>query len=346
MAGFGVEEEDQPTLLSSTYTFKDSLKVVLEKAVEISILPDLFLPKYMAAARYDFSRYLKSLMIIDVPSKCKSTRENGALLAALVKANQTDDKVRQASGQLLTEAELSGNIFVLAAAGYETTASTITNAIYILSINPEVQEWVREEIRNVVDEYGWNYATVFPKLVRCLSIMYETLRIYGVVDSVIRHTREHTIFDFTDVAELDRRLPARIEVPPNIHTIPVIGSLHTHPLFWGSKSLDFDPKRWIKRDLSKPPSEALENPAQKDTFFPWSGGLLACIGKKFSQVEFVATISHILYDRWIVPIPLDEEDEPALQRRVLSILESVELSPGRKMIEPQKVSFRFPKVRV
>ncbi|KAF3931627.1 hypothetical protein ABW20_dc0103274 [Dactylellina cionopaga] len=266
MAGFGVEEEEPVILPYYTYTFKESLKVVLEKAIELSLLPRFLLPKYMVAARCDFSRYLKSLVGKGVQSPDRRPiQENGALLAALIRENHT----------------------------------------------------------------------------------YETLRIYGVVDSVIRHTVEYTVFDFTDVIHLDPQLPAQIEIPPNIHTIPVIGSLHTHPFYWGVNSLDFDPGRWVKLDNGiMPLAEVLKNPAPKDTFFPWSGGLLACIGKKFSQVEFVATISRILHDRWIVPISREGEDEFAIRKRVLSVLEDVELSPGRKMVDPQKVPLRFPKVQL
>ena len=85
-----------------------------------------------------------------------------------------------ANKSYLTEEEIAGNLFIFTAAGFETTSNTLSYAVTLLAAYPRWQSWIQEEIDLVLGASGPNqgeqrdlqdYATVFPKLTRCLALM-------------------------------------------------------------------------------------------------------------------------------------------------------------------------------
>ncbi|KAH8794078.1 cytochrome P450 [Hyaloscypha finlandica] len=75
-----------------------------------------------------------------------------------------------------------GNLFIYNVADHDTTAYTICYAIYMLAAQPDVQNWLGEEIDSVfAGKDGvetWEYEKAIPKLKRCLALMYETVHLY------------------------------------------------------------------------------------------------------------------------------------------------------------------------
>ena len=74
----------------------------------------------------------------------------------------------------MSESEIYGNILVLHFAGYDTTAITLAFSLAFLDANPEVRDWLLEEIYHVLpnpDKPTWNYTKAFPHLKRCLSVL-------------------------------------------------------------------------------------------------------------------------------------------------------------------------------
>ena len=80
----------------------------------------------------------------------------------------------------LTEDEIVGNLFIFTAAGFDTTANTLGFAVAFLAAFPQWQTWMQEEIDHVFAKAGdsRDYATLFPKLPRCLAVMVCTFPIY------------------------------------------------------------------------------------------------------------------------------------------------------------------------
>lgn len=53
--------------------------------------------------------------------------------------------------------------------------------MYFLAANPEVQDWMSEEIRAVFGDrpqHEWTASADFPRLKRCIAVLFETLRLY------------------------------------------------------------------------------------------------------------------------------------------------------------------------
>ncbi|KAK1983037.1 hypothetical protein LZ30DRAFT_789484 [Colletotrichum cereale] len=90
----------------------------------------------------------------------------------------------------LTEEELKGNLFLFTAAGFATTANTLTYALVLLARYPGWQEWLFDEVDSLMtlteQGLGPDYAAVFPKVARIMAVMLETLCFFTPTVHVIR----------------------------------------------------------------------------------------------------------------------------------------------------------------
>lgn len=282
-----------------------------------------------------FQRYMTELYEEEKSqARLKAGSGGGAstktLMSSLVRSSQDE---AQQNGSGLTESEIYGNMFMLNFAGHDTTAHTFTFAIHFLAANPAVQDWVSEEVRTVLgDNNDWDYATHFPRLRRCFAVMLETLRLYTPVP-VAKWTAGGTAS--LDVAG------KTIVIPPNTMVIPSYAAVHTEPRYWGPDSLVWRPSRWIQGAAAAPGQEDLINP-QKGTFLGWSEGARDCPARKFSQVEFVATIATLLRDWKVDPVPFDGESPDNARKRVLDLIKE-DSGPVLllQMLHPERVSLTW-----
>lgn len=118
----------------------------------------------------------------------------------------------------------------------------------------------------------------------------------------------------TDRPTLLRVGDREIIIPPRTGVQPHIIATHTHPRYWSSPTA-WHPSRWILSSTGSPVSEELYVPP-RGTFFPWSDGPQNCLGVKFSQVEFVAVLTRLLWQHrlMIMKQGVPETDSEALAR--------------------------------
>lgn len=92
--------------------------------------------------------------------------------------------------------------------------------------------------------------------------------------------------------------------------INLVGSsAHFNREAWGPEAHKFDPRRW---DHGFQPA--------KGSFIPFSGGVRACLGKKFSTVEFAAIATIVLKD-WKISVKKEEgESKEEAKRRIWKVL--------------------------
>ncbi|KAK6207385.1 hypothetical protein LQW54_007214 [Pestalotiopsis sp. IQ-011] len=331
-AGFGksfkFEGYEETSHADPSASYKDSLQLILENCILLIALgPKFFtnaiwLPKawrQLAEAVKGFQRSMTEMYESEKAKVAKGiTGRNGdhTFLTSLAKAS-----LEAKEGEGMTEREIYGNIFVINFAGHDTASHVFTFAVYYLAANPSVQDWVAEELRYVLgmgSPKDWDYNRDFPRLKRCLAVMYESMRLYTPVP-VTKWTADKTqtlnIGDKTLV------------LPPNTMMCLAYSSLQTDPRWWGSDSLTWRPSRHIKSAASESNSNTSASTGQtldeeefmkprRGAFVGWSEGARDCPGRKFSQVEFVATIASIFRDWRVDPVTFDGETVEAARQRV------------------------------
>jgi cytochrome P450 len=345
-AGFGksfkFEGHEERTELSRSASYKDSLQLILENCVLIMAFGTQFLSKPWLPNKFrkmhescvSFQRYMTDLYEEEKQSFAEGRSTDRNLMTSLVRASQSE-ATSGAGG--LTEQEIYGNMFVLNFAGHDTTAHTFTFALFFLAANPDIQDWIHEEVHRVFGDRPvneWNYTADFPKLKRCLSVMLETIRLYTPVP----------VAKWTDASAQSLEIGDRnFVVPPDTMVIPSYAAVHTDPRHWGSDPLVWRPSRWIKSASSRSGDEDIISP-QRGTYLGWSEGARDCPGKRFSQVEFVATIATLFRDWRVDPVLLDGESTGAARHRVMRLIEN-DSAPVLllQMLHPEKAPLVWKK---
>ncbi|KAI0751542.1 cytochrome P450 monooxygenase pc-2 [Daedaleopsis nitida] len=190
----------------------------------------------------------------------ESGEENETLLDHLVKFTQ--DPV------VLHDETL--NIMI---AGRDTTAATLTFAVYLLCMYPDVFKKLRAE---VVDKIGPTQMPTFDdirtmKYLR--AVINETLRLYPAVPFNIRVANCDTTVPHPDCTQ------PRVFVPKNVGVAYSVFLMHRRKDYWGPDALDFDPDRFIDERLNK---YFTANPF---IFLPFNAGPRICLGQQFAYNE-------------------------------------------------------------
>jgi cytochrome P450 len=127
--------------------------------------------KRLMIAMKEFRQYTDGLISRERQyslNKKEAEKSEMNLTQTLIKANTGEDAK-------LSSEEMRGNIFIFTVGGLESTSATLTYALSLLSIHPEIQDWVAEEIQEVTKDREVEYTKIFPKLVRVKALMVRSL---------------------------------------------------------------------------------------------------------------------------------------------------------------------------
>lgn len=162
--------------------YRQALKLVLENAMLIigigpEVVPKLSVfSKSLATIGKAVATYQQYMTDVFSESTTKansgsSTSKDSPLSKA--KGNLLETLVRASveNGQL-SQREVYGNMFVYMFGGHDSTAHSLAFTFVLLSIHPEVQDWMREELREVLkdeDPSSWSLND-FAKLKRIQAV--------------------------------------------------------------------------------------------------------------------------------------------------------------------------------
>ncbi|KAI3839234.1 hypothetical protein MKX03_032864 [Papaver bracteatum] len=157
-------------------------------------------------------------------------------------------------------------------AGHETTSNLLTWTVYLLSLHPEWQNRLREE---VLKECGSEVpdAEKLNRLKLVNMVILEVLRLYCPVISLVR------------VASEDMKLGKLMIPKDTMVTIP-LAMIHKSKMQWGEDANEFNPWRF-----SQGVSKAAKHP---NALLAFSVGPRAYIGQNFSMMEAKLVIALIL----------------------------------------------------
>lgn len=164
--------------------------------------------------------------------------------------------------------EILDQVSMLFLAGHETTASSLTWTLYLLSLYQDDQEKAYEEIINTVgkEQFQIQHLKQFKYLT---NIFKESLRLYPPVGYFARETK------------VDKQIRDKfLQKGSGVVVSPWL--VHRHEKFWKNPH-DFDPSRHDDK-----------NGILKDTYFPFGMGERICIGQGFAMQEAILILANIL----------------------------------------------------
>ncbi|KAJ4291705.1 hypothetical protein N0V90_009600 [Kalmusia sp. IMI 367209] len=332
---------------ASAETYRDALFVVHRYAIHLMLVPYRYLtgplmPERLAKigrAAASLKGFMLQMIADETTALSEGKTGSGGLMTPLVRALGSESSTQVSDmgndhkpkrGGLSVD-EILGNIFVINFAGHDTTAITLAFAIMLLAANPEVQDWLHEEIVTITQgrpTEEWNYA-LCERLKRCHAVFLETLRLYAPITGLPK---------ITPKTEQTLRVGNQVlAIPPGTETFPMLLGIQTDLRYW-EDPLVWKPSRWILRPETAPwvIEEELFVP-QKGTFFPWSAGAQNCPGKQFSEVEAVAMLSALFLGHRVNPRTDAGESEEQGRKRAQECVDDVNYHLLLQMNQPDRV---------
>ncbi|KAJ5861995.1 cytochrome P450 [Penicillium solitum] len=191
------------------------------------------------------------------------------LLSFLFKAKDPE------SGGPLSEKEIIAESISFIVGGSDTTSSTMTNVVDIVSRSPEVQRQLQSELDQA-----------FPGVMESDWVAdFQTANRLPVLNAVLRETMR---FKPTSATGLERVTPAGGKIIAGMFipegtlvSVPTLNVHHNPAVF--VRPDEYDISRWLGSDSS----------ALLDSFYPFSLGPRACIGRNFAWMEMLKTLATV-----------------------------------------------------
>ncbi|WCJ31758.1 cytochrome P450 family 96 subfamily A polypeptide 10 [Euphorbia peplus] len=161
-------------------------------------------------------------------------------------------------------------------AGRDTTSSALTWFFWLISINPQAEDRILEELKALKSFNVSESSRVFDpkdvnKLVYLHGALCETLRLYPPVPF------QHKAPVMEDVLPSGHRVNSEMKIVFSLYTMGRMESI------WGKDCLEFKPERWITTG-----GKIKHEPSYK--FLAFNAGPRTCLGKEiaFTQMKTVA----------------------------------------------------------
>lgn len=180
-------------------------------------------------------------------------------------------------GQMSRE-QLRDEVVTLFLAGHETTALSLTWALYLVSLHPEIEAALVEEVRAVAGDapLGAEHA---PKLELTERVLKETMRLYPPAYVLPRVAAE------------------RVKIGE--YFIPKGAEVWLWPYFsqrdarYFARPERFEPRRFL------PDGEHARNPR---AYLPFGAGSRACVGRHFAMLEAVIALASMIRRFRLTPL--------------------------------------------
>lgn len=172
------------------------------------------------------------------------------------------------TGRHMNTGEMRDNLLTFIVAGHETTALTLSWALYLCAFDQDVQDKARAEVQAVVGDRMASGDDV-PNLPYIRAIVDEALRLYPPAAILSRTAQERDMLVGRDI------------YPGDTVLVPIY-ALHRHKALWDDPDA-FRPERW-----------ADGRPVPRYGYLPFGDGPRICIGASFAIQEAVMILASLL----------------------------------------------------
>ncbi|OXU20062.1 hypothetical protein TSAR_004866 [Trichomalopsis sarcophagae] len=226
------------------------------------IFPSLY--NFLCPIMYDHE--INDFFINTMIATMKHRKENNVRRGDFVDLlNDLKDNPGKLDGIELTDTLLTAQAFAFFFAGFDTSATTMSHALYELALNKSIQNKLREEIKEELAESNGKLMLESLKNMKYLDKVFnETLRKYPVTTILTRQAMESYTFNGTDLT-----------IPKDTRVwIPVYG-IHRDPKIYPDPDT-FDPERFDEEKVQE------RHPSY---YLPFGAGPRNCLGARFGNYQ-------------------------------------------------------------
>jgi cytochrome P450 len=249
------------SMIVGTKKYREFLDKRITDYINGKAFPIIYPGRKSIKIKAEFMRLI-SEDVICCRSKEISNRND---VLALLSHSQYED------GQLMGVDEIVDQLTLMFSAGHETTAKSVSWAIYDILSRPDVHKKIMAELDQAfgpVKDGSEINALQCRELSYFNSVIKESMRLTPVVNMIGR--------------QLARDLPLRKGIAPVGTVIQMLpGVVQRHPDYWDTPD-EFIPERFIDY---KP---------ENSLYFPFGGGKTRCIGEAFAMLELPIMVAVLL----------------------------------------------------
>lgn len=250
----------------------------------LTLLPNLASKLNFSFFKYEVVKYYCDIILNTLEFRKKHDIERNDFIQLMLQlrtkgkidsqsSDPVDDDLKidnsvEANDFKITDELLIGTAFGFLSAGFHTTSSALTYALYELSKNPEVLEKTRQEIKEQIAVHG--------------DINYDSLKCMTYLEKVLKETsRLHPGAPSTfRVCTNEYKFPNGLTLLPGNSVIIPIYALQRDPNNFPNP-LSFNPGRF-------------DEPITPGTYLPFGDGPRICIGMRFAMMEMKFALSKLL----------------------------------------------------
>ncbi|MBC9245665.1 cytochrome P450 [Paracoccus sp. 11-3] len=258
MFSLPIEHELASRIYQAFHDHQDAQPIV--NLAAIIRLPDWF-PRWHSARTRRTAAEIRGLITTLVQGRMVAISNGTAPDDLATRLMTTPDPE---TGRIFTPQEMVDQIAIFFLAGHETSAASISWALWLLANSPEWQDRVATEARAFSDMAS------LAQLRATRAVYRESLRLYPPVPMMVREATQRENFRSR-------------EVPRAAQLILSPWHLHRHQRMWDRPD-EFDPGRW-----DTPEGRA----SARDAFILFSAGQRVCPGAGFAMMEGVIMLSRI-----------------------------------------------------
>lgn len=216
-----------------------------------------------------------------------------------------------------TDEDLVDQLMTFLAAGHETTATSMTWALYMLAKNPEMQQRLRSEVRENLPSMSSNQDVTsleIDHLPYLGAFCSEILRYWAPVPMTLRHTAEETTLQ-------------DIKVPKGTRIMLCSWATNFDTQQWGEDAMHFNPERWLaSADASAEEKQRAASGGATSNYanLTFLHGPRSCIGQAFARAEFACLLA-----TWVGRFQFDLKNEEDRDEEGLDIKGGATARPSR-----------------
>ena len=245
--------------------------------------------------------YLRSELLRLVAQGREARTDRDDLLSLLLRASDPE------TGQVMDDQQIADNLLTFITAGHETTALALTWTFYLLSLHPEIEERLLQEVEAVTAGADLS-ADHIEQLTVTRQVLQEAMRLYPPAPVVVRAATQ-----YVEIGEHQIAKGSAIYVP--------VYALHRRRELWDAPD-EFRPERFgVDESRGR----------HRYAYLPFGAGPRICIGMGFAMTEAAVVLGLLIR---ALRLRLRPAFQPTLKLRVT-------LRPGTGMpmtVQPRSMN--------